>query len=257
MTTKNNIPLTLTTQQRELLFKYIHLLKDEEITQLLTIALKKDDKYEIYLAEEQIEDLCETLFSIATDEVDHQLQSDLDDLEDYIDDIHLKYMNDENSEVSQNTGNVYVVKVTFEDNKKIWRKIAIRGGQTLHDLHDIIFEAFDREEEHLYSFYIPSPFNKSKSKRVILRSSMEYTHPFNLEGSFIFDTEPENAQTSQIETLNLVEKQKLLYLFDFGDEWWHEITVENIDYGVADEDDYPRVIEKKGDSPVQCEWEEE
>ena len=81
MTTKNNIPLTLTTQQRELLFKYIHLLKDEEITQLLTIALKKDDKYEIYLAEEQIEDLCETLFSIATDEVDHQLQSDLDDLE--------------------------------------------------------------------------------------------------------------------------------------------------------------------------------
>jgi len=145
--------------------------------------------------------------------------------------------------------------VALEDSKKIWRKVAIRGGQTLHDLHDIIFDAFNREEEHLYSLYIPSPFNKSKSKRVILRSAIEYTHPYNLEQSFMNDM-PEDATTAPIDTLNLFEKQKLLYLFDFGDEWWHEITVEETD-GVADEDDYPRVLEKKGDSPAQYECDEE
>jgi len=90
---------------------------------------------------------------------------------------------------------------------------------------------------------------------VILRSAIQYTHPYNLEQSFMNDT-PEDATTAPIDTLNLFEKQKLLYLFDFGDEWWHEISVDETD-GVADEDDYPRVIEKKGDSPAQYEWDEE
>ena len=54
---KNKIPLILTTQQRNLLLKYIHLIEDEEISQLLTIALKKDDKYEIHITEEQLEGL--------------------------------------------------------------------------------------------------------------------------------------------------------------------------------------------------------
>ena len=57
MPTKNKIPLTLTPQQRDLLLKYIHLILNEEITQLLTIALKKEDTYEIYMTEEQLEDL--------------------------------------------------------------------------------------------------------------------------------------------------------------------------------------------------------
>ena len=38
------------------------------------------------------------------------------------------------------------------DNKVINRVIEIRGDQTLEDLHQAIFEAFDREEEHLYEF---------------------------------------------------------------------------------------------------------
>jgi len=254
MPTKNIIPLALTAQQRNLLLKYSHLILNEEITQLLTIALKKEDTYEIYMTEEQLEDLSDNLCAILYDEKDTQLQSDLDELEEYINDIHLKYCDEEDA--SRNTGSVYVFKVALEHSEKIWRKIAIRGGQTLHDLHDIIYDAFDREEEHLYSFYIPSPYNKSKSKRVILRSALEYTHPYNLEESYMRDTEREDATITPIESLELFEKQKLLYLFDFGDEWWHEITVEETD-GVADEDDYPRVLEKKGDSPAQYEWDEE
>jgi hypothetical protein len=41
-----------------------------------------------------------------------------------------------------------------EDNQVILRKIEIRGDQTLKDLHFAIFNAFDREEEHLYEYQI-------------------------------------------------------------------------------------------------------
>ena len=41
-----------------------------------------------------------------------------------------------------------------EANQVILRKIEIRGDQTLEDLHLAIFDAFDREEEHLYEYQI-------------------------------------------------------------------------------------------------------
>jgi hypothetical protein len=41
-----------------------------------------------------------------------------------------------------------------------------------------------------------------------------------------------------------------VYLFDFGDEWWHDIAVEATD-GQPDHRKYPRIIERRGDSPPQ------
>ena len=70
MPTKNKIPLTLTAQQRDLILKYIHLITNEEISQLLTISLKKEGKYEIYMTEEQLEDLCGNICAISNSEKD-------------------------------------------------------------------------------------------------------------------------------------------------------------------------------------------
>ena len=47
--------------------------------------------------------------------------------------------------------------VTEEFAKKnpvVSRTIQIRGDQSLTDLHDAIFRAFNREEEHLFEFQI-------------------------------------------------------------------------------------------------------
>jgi len=58
-----------------------------------------------------------------------------------------------------------------------------------------------------------------------------------------------DATGMTIESFGLVEKQKFYYLFDYGDEWWHEVTYEGIkDYT---EKEYPKVVFKKGDSPNQ------
>ena len=57
-------------------------------------------------------------------------------------------------------GNLYIMTVFLVGgpiserftNKEISRVIEIRGDQTLGQLHDAIFEAYDRSDEHLYEF---------------------------------------------------------------------------------------------------------
>ncbi len=143
---------------------------------------------------------------------------------------------------------VFVFKVALQAQKKIWRRIALRSDQTLEDLHDVIFDAFDRYDEHLYSFYLPPP--GSKGRRAML-AAVEYTSPIMWEVPDPFGwNEARDASKATIGSLGLEPKRQLRYLFDFGDDWWHEITVEQID-GTPDDGEYPRVVERRGDSPPQ------
>ena len=143
---------------------------------------------------------------------------------------------------------VFVFKVALESRKSIWRRIALRGSQTLDDLHGAIYDAFDRDDEHLYSFYFPKPGSKGRARR---RDAVEYVCPFGCEGlGPLADESERDAAKAEIGSLRLKPKQVFLYLFDFGDEWWHEITVEQVD-AEPEEGEYPRVLERHGESPPQ------
>jgi hypothetical protein len=48
----------------------------------------------------------------------------------------------------------------------------------------------------------------------------------------------------------LKPRQVFFYLFDFGDEWWHDIRVLTTD-GLASGGKYPRVTARVGKSPPQ------
>ena len=252
------IVVKLSEAQRNLLLKHQTEFAEPEVVSLFSIALKKDDTYEIHLTVEQLEELCDEVSAIANHKKNRKAQDKLDDLADYIDGYIPdpdEEFREEYSKYSKNAGNVYIIKVALEQAKKIWRRIAIRSGQTLHDLHDTIYKAFDRDDEHLYSFYFPTIPAKSRTHNV-MRTDKEYTHPYSFDGSPMFDEEKSNAAKTSIESLNLFTGQKFYYLFDFGDSWWHEITIEQVD-GNADEGEYPRIIEKKGDSPPQYQSEDE
>jgi hypothetical protein len=142
---------------------------------------------------------------------------------------------------------VVIFDVSLVGRKSIWRRIALRGKDTLDDLHEMIFDAFDRFDEHLYSFYFPKTPPKRNFDQWI-RDAKEYTHPGALDGPFGSDAG--DAMKTKIASLGLKKDQKFYYLFDFGDEWWHEITVEAVD-APAGRWKYPRVLEKKGKSPPQ------
>jgi Plasmid pRiA4b ORF-3-like protein len=147
------------------------------------------------------------------------------------------------------TAPIFVFKVALKGAKRIWRRIALRGDQTLDDLHEAIYEAFDRDDEHLYSFYFPRPGSKGRAR---VRNAIEYACPYAREdpwGDFDDDS-PCDTAAATLQPLGLKPRQVFFYLFDYGDEWWHEITVERVN-AEFEKGDYPRVVEKHGKSPPQ------
>ncbi|MCK5156923.1 MAG: hypothetical protein KAQ69_10860 [Spirochaetales bacterium] len=143
---------------------------------------------------------------------------------------------------------VYCIKAALFYNKRTYRNIEIIENQSLADLHDSIFAAFDRDDEHLYSFFLTGKAMKSTRG---IHDFPEITHPMNMEELFGFSHgEKHNAEKTKIRDLDLFEKDKFYYLFDFGDDWWHELTVLKIEEASALKG-YPRIIKRVGDSPEQ------
>jgi hypothetical protein len=129
---------------------------------------------------------------------------------------------------------IYTFKVSLKESPRIWRKIEINGNQTLHQLHKAIFRAFDRFDEHLYAFFLSNkPWD----------SSSEYGIPDP-------ESNTKNAKRVRINSLSLRINSKFLYLFDFGDEWWHSIRLFSIKEDKP-KGTYPRVVEGQGTSPPQ------
>jgi hypothetical protein len=59
-----------------------------------------------------------------------------------------------------------------------------------------------------------------------------------------------DAGKTKIGELTLGEKEKLYYLFDFGDEWWHELTVLKI-RDTENSKGFPKIVKISGESPDQ------
>lgn len=143
---------------------------------------------------------------------------------------------------------LYVFKVSLSHDKKIWRRIEILGNQSLDELHESIFDAFDRYDHHLYSFYLTKSGSKSRNR---FSQAPEFTHPFMLEEDFgLSYKQIQDASETKISDLTLKEKTKFEYLFDFGDEWLHEITLEKIS-DIFPNNNYPLVTKRMGESPPQ------
>lgn len=131
---------------------------------------------------------------------------------------------------------IHQFKVTLRDRPDIWRIIDIKGNQMLSSLHKAIFKAFDRFEEHQYSFFLSNkPFDRES----------EYTSP-----GLDTDGMGKLATRIRIDSVELYGGPIFLYLFDYGDEWWHEVELMSVTERVT-RAKYPRVVKKHGKSPPQ------
>jgi hypothetical protein len=99
-------------------------------------------------------------------------------------------------------------------NPPVWRRVIIPENFTFQRLHHVIQYAFGWTNSHLFQF---SPGGYG-SKPVI-------SIPMEDED---WDEKPLDAKKIKLNEIFTAEKQKLTYLYDFGDDWFHLLTLEKI-----------------------------
>ena len=148
---------------------------------------------------------------------------------------------------------VYRLKVTIVGLKGVHRIIEATANSTFDDLHEAIFSAFDREDEHMYSFFLTG---KDTQNTRTIYDSPEITHPMGLQEQFETGTPKADAVKTKLGDVSLAEKFVFHYLFDFGDEWWHLIRVESIGESESKKKQV-KIVERIGESPPQYEYNED
>ena len=109
--------------------------------------------------------------------------------------------------------------------REVYRNIEICGDETLDRLCQIILEAFDFDDEHLYEFCM---------------DNCMYS-----ENSYQSDPEEDDAATDiALDKLKLNKGQKFWLHYDFGDDWMFTITVHKINE--VEESFEPRIVKSKG-----------
>ncbi len=110
--------------------------------------------------------------------------------------------------------------------REVYRNIEICGDETLDRLCQIILEAFDFDDEHLYEFCM---------------DNCMYS-----ENSYQSDPEEDDDASTDIalDKLKLNKGQKFWLHYDFGDDWMFTITVHKINE--VEESFEPRIVKSKG-----------
>lgn len=104
---------------------------------------------------------------------------------------------------------------------KVWRRIQVPAQYSFEEFHKVIQFAFGWEFSHLY-FFSPTRYN---SKPMIEMNYKEFVNTADYE---MFDKDSLDAATTLLSEIFVCEKQKFTYLYDTGDDWKHQITLEKI-----------------------------
>jgi len=98
----------------------------------------------------------------------------------------------------------------------IWRRLLLPSNMTLDTLHDVLQTAFGWTDSHLHRFALPGdPFGHEMQGILT---------PFDVEEGDVGVLESE----LRLDELLAQADDSLLYTYDFGDEWEHTITCEEV-----------------------------
>ena len=107
----------------------------------------------------------------------------------------------------------------------IWRRVEVPLSTTLAALHDIIQVAFRWTDSHLHEFVV--------GERVYGVPSPE---------DALYDRKVYKASAIRLKTLVDRGVDRFLYLYDFGDDWRHDVIIEEVRDGEADVE-YPCFVD--------------
>jgi hypothetical protein len=131
---------------------------------------------------------------------------------------------------STGSGGIYQVKITLRGVSKppVWRRVAVPADITLDLLHDLILRVMGWEGGHLHMFST---------------GGAEYGPP---------DTGLGHGNDAAVRLLELLSGPggKLRYTYDFGDDWEHDVVLEEI-LPASPGTTYPRCLAGKGACPPE------
>jgi len=134
-----------------------------------------------------------------------------------------------------------ITKAFAKRNRSVVRTIQIRGDQTLEQLHDCIFAAFDRDDPHMYEFQLGKGPMDPKGPQYVLSVAADEDFGPPVAGT---------VDGTTLDRMGLEVGRQFGYWFDFGDDWQHQIGVVKVEAGTGD-GEYPRVVKRVGASPPQ------
>ncbi|GAB1467848.1 plasmid pRiA4b ORF-3 family protein [Candidatus Cloacimonadota bacterium] len=129
---------------------------------------------------------------------------------------------------------VYQFKITLIGSKPpIWRKIIVPGNYRFWDLHVAIQDAMCWEDYHLHQFNMYSP----RTKR-----NVQIGHPLSDDHM--------KSTNEFIRDFFSLQNPSATYVYDFGDDWRHKLTLEKV---MPEKEDvvYPLCTGGKGACPPE------
>lgn len=103
----------------------------------------------------------------------------------------------------------FLTRITMRDiDPQIWRLVTVPDAFTLHQFHRVLQIVFSRLDYHLFAFELGE-------------RRFEMQHPDA-------EYETEDAATTVLRDLDLRAGSELVYIYDFGDDWNHDVRVEKV-----------------------------
>ncbi len=113
------------------------------------------------------------------------------------------------------TNKIYQIQIALREFKpKIWRRILIPSDILLSDFHKVIQTTMGWTNSHLHQFIKNRTFYSVKHPDDDMYSDM--------------DNVDYKKKKTRISELLSTEKDKIIYEYDFGDGWEHDIILEKI-----------------------------
>ena len=112
---------------------------------------------------------------------------------------------------ARNQPEIYQIKVTLKNTRpRVWRRIQVRSDITLPKLHRVLQRVMGWEDYHLHAFII---------------GGTEYGEP---DPDFPDELVVISEKWVKLKSLVAGAKEKFTYNYDFGDDWVHELLVEQV-----------------------------
>ncbi|MGD7043215.1 plasmid pRiA4b ORF-3 family protein [Jeotgalibacillus proteolyticus] len=141
-----------------------------------------------------------------------------------------------------------ILHVKLEINKPVWRRIAVPKRITFPQLHKTLQIAFNWQDAHLHEFLLfqSKPFDPDRVKETENRKPV-----LNLVShqDALNDDKGIPMKLDKGEKVADYLPAEMMYIYDFGDDWRHRITVEKMvdDYAF----NHPLCLEGEGDTPPE------